>query len=84
MNGWRDWILGSIGMLLVAGIIGGINLAIAQGRTDEKVNHIQVDVKRNDTETKQSIEKVDGKVDEINRNVTKLLVKMGVDPSGPR
>ena len=80
MRGWRDGILGLMGALLVAGVLGGVQLAIAQGKTDTRVDSLKEEVKRNDSETKKAVKKVNDDVETNGRNIVKLLVKMGVDP----
>lgn len=66
--------------LMAAGVMGGVQLAIAQGRTETRVEGLQNEVQRNDSQTKEAVDKVNEKVEVNGRNIVKLLVKLGVTP----
>lgn len=76
-NGWLER---AVGALAVAGILGGVGLAIAQAGTDANLTNLEESVQRNDLETKAAVEKVDRKLETTNKNIVRLMVKLGVEP----
>lgn len=73
-----------MGFLMSAGVIAGITLgntlSVAQAETATRVDGLEREVQRNDSETKQAVDKVNDKVEVNGKNIVKLLVKLGVEP----
>ncbi len=71
-NGFRDWLLGLVGVLVVAGILGGVKVAADQSVIDQKV-HTNTTELENRRERVYSIDVVQVEITNIKDDIREIL-----------
>ena len=61
--------------VLTAGILGGISLAFAQSGTNGEVKKQIENIEKSGTETTQRLEKVEGKIDDVQKTISDMRVE---------